>query len=230
MRQTFVRSLAVSSFLGWVVGLGDRHLNNILLETTTCTLVPIDFGVLLDCGRCLPLPELVPFRLTPNLIACIGPQGVESGAFVANSVACVRQVQEAGATVESLLSAFVFDPLIRFAKVERLMKNQSCANQNSSSDVNNKSDDIQGNSNNNNTTNNNSFSTLTNDGNSLWSFDGKGSEIAKGRLAAVRKRLKGYSDKLGVEVEVEEMVRSLIDEAVDSKNLSKMFVGWSAWV
>ena len=32
----------------WVLGVGDRHLNNFLLDTTTGELIGIDFGHVFD--------------------------------------------------------------------------------------------------------------------------------------------------------------------------------------
>ena len=43
-RLFFPRSLASCSILGWLAGVGDRHLQNLLFEDATGTLVPIDFG------------------------------------------------------------------------------------------------------------------------------------------------------------------------------------------
>jgi DNA-dependent protein kinase catalytic subunit len=43
-RGTFRSSLAVSCAWGYLAGVGDRHSDNILLETATGALVPIDFG------------------------------------------------------------------------------------------------------------------------------------------------------------------------------------------
>jgi len=43
-RRTYARSMALASMLGYVVGLGDRHLSNILLDTVTAEIVHIDLG------------------------------------------------------------------------------------------------------------------------------------------------------------------------------------------
>ena len=40
----FVRSVATSSLVGYVLGLGDRHVQNILIDLTTAELVHIDLG------------------------------------------------------------------------------------------------------------------------------------------------------------------------------------------
>lgn len=50
-----------------MLGLGDRHLDNILLDAKSCEVIHIDFNVLFDQGRNLRVPEIVPFRLTPTL-------------------------------------------------------------------------------------------------------------------------------------------------------------------
>eukprot|EP00466_Bigelowiella_natans_P019330 jgi/Bigna1/127983/aug1.5_g2691 len=47
-RMRFTSSLAVMSVMGWLVGLGDRHLNNILLCQRTAEIVHIDYGVIFD--------------------------------------------------------------------------------------------------------------------------------------------------------------------------------------
>ena len=64
-RATYTRSLAVSSMIGHILGLGDRHPSNILIERATGKVVHIDFG---DCFEVAMhrerFPETVPFRLT----------------------------------------------------------------------------------------------------------------------------------------------------------------------
>lgn len=66
-QQAFTASAAVGSMLGWLLGLGDRHLDNLLLDTDTGELLHIDFSVCFDKGATLAVPEVVPFRLTQML-------------------------------------------------------------------------------------------------------------------------------------------------------------------
>lgn len=53
--------------VGYLLGLGDRHLDNILLNKHTGSVVHIDYNIIFDRGRQLRVPEIVPFRLTPTL-------------------------------------------------------------------------------------------------------------------------------------------------------------------
>ncbi len=49
-RLRYSRSLATSSIVGYIVGLGDRHLLNILLDELSAEVVHIDLGVAFDQG------------------------------------------------------------------------------------------------------------------------------------------------------------------------------------
>ncbi len=82
LRASFkhTHSAAAASAVGHVLGLGDRHVANILIDTRTAELIHIDLGVAFEQGRILPTPETVPFRLTRDIVDGFGPSGVE-GTF-----------------------------------------------------------------------------------------------------------------------------------------------------
>lgn len=63
-RVAYAHTTAVWSMVGHIVGLGDRHGENILFDSTTGDCVHVDFSCLFDKGLLLEKPELVPFRLT----------------------------------------------------------------------------------------------------------------------------------------------------------------------
>ena len=81
LRRNFVQSFAVVSAMQWVLGIGDRHLSNYLLDLATGRLVTIDFGYSFGVATSfLPVPELVPLRLSPQLVGVLAPLGT-SGPF-----------------------------------------------------------------------------------------------------------------------------------------------------
>ncbi|PIA17238.1 kinase-like protein, partial [Coemansia reversa NRRL 1564] len=62
--RNMVRSIGMASIAGYVLGLGDRHLDNLLVKLQSAQLVQIDFNVCYDFGGISNIPEQVPFRLT----------------------------------------------------------------------------------------------------------------------------------------------------------------------
>lgn len=50
-KMNFTRSVAVNSFVGHVLGIGDRHLSNILIHNITGIVVHIDFGIVFEQGK-----------------------------------------------------------------------------------------------------------------------------------------------------------------------------------
>ena len=72
-RTKFASRLGASSVAAYALGLGDRHLENVLLDARDGTLVDVDWGVCFDLGSKLRVPERVPFRLTRCVAAALGP-------------------------------------------------------------------------------------------------------------------------------------------------------------
>ena len=65
-RTTYIRSLASTSMIGYILGLGDRHPSNLLLERVTGKIVHIDFVRRLTCCS-LALADS-PFSLPGRLL------------------------------------------------------------------------------------------------------------------------------------------------------------------
>lgn len=111
-RTTYTRSLAVMSMVGYILGLGDRHPSNLLLDRTTGKVVHIDFG---DCFESTILrskfPEKVPFRLTRMLVNAMEVGGIE-GSFRIAAEHVMRVLRDNQESLIALLEAFALDPLI----------------------------------------------------------------------------------------------------------------------
>ena len=62
--QTYSHSTAVMCMIGYIIGLGDHHLDNLLVEFATGQVVHVDYNVCFEKGKSLRVPERVPFRMT----------------------------------------------------------------------------------------------------------------------------------------------------------------------
>lgn len=82
MTRRYSYSVAVMSTIGYIIGLGDRHLDNVLVDLTSGEVVHIDYNVCFEKGKTLRVPEKVPFRMTPNLVTALGVTGVEVSHFI----------------------------------------------------------------------------------------------------------------------------------------------------
>jgi FKBP12-rapamycin complex-associated protein len=84
-RRNFTRSLAVMSMAGYILGLGDRHPGNLMLDRISGKIVHIDFG---DCFEVAiereKYPETVPFRLT-RMLTQVGPTIVRGLLYMSSA-------------------------------------------------------------------------------------------------------------------------------------------------
>jgi serine/threonine-protein kinase ATR len=120
-RMTYTRSVAVWSMVGYVLGLGDRHTENVLLNEKTGSCLHVDFSCLFDKAMTLPIPETVPFRLTQNLIDGMGIIGTE-GTFSAAAKLVMETLRTKKQKVIAVLHTFVNDPLVEWQRGNREVK------------------------------------------------------------------------------------------------------------
>ncbi|CAL1372888.1 unnamed protein product [Linum trigynum] len=114
-RVAYAHTTAVWSMVGHIVGLGDRHGENILFDSTTGDCVHVDFSCLFDKGLQLEKPELVPFRLTQNMIDGLGITGYE-GIFLKVCEITLSVLRTHRETLMSVLETFIHDPLVEWTK------------------------------------------------------------------------------------------------------------------
>jgi len=123
-RLAYTRSAAVMSIVGYIVGLGDRHGENILFDSSTGDCIHVDFSCLFFRGLLFEKPEKVPFRLTPNMVDALGLTGYE-GVFRRVCEITMRVMRENKETLLSVLETFVYDPLCEWSKSSRSLAQAS---------------------------------------------------------------------------------------------------------
>lgn len=107
-RTNYTRSLGVMSMVGYILGLGDRHPSNLLLDRVTGKVVHIDFG---DCFEVAmhreKYPERVPFRLTRMLTFAMEVSNIE-GSYRITCEAVMRVLRENKDSLMAVLEAVSF--------------------------------------------------------------------------------------------------------------------------
>nr|CCA18851.1 phosphatidylinositol kinase (PIK5) putative [Albugo laibachii Nc14] len=211
-RLAYTKSVAVNSIVGYIVGIGDRHSQNILIHEDSAELVHIDFGVVFDQALALFTPETIPFRLTRDIVDGMGATGCD-GVFTRCAEETMRLLRNKSASVITILEVFVYDPLYRWTisplKALRLQCNRPTVSERSkslyamnNSPENHINQDAQGNHN----------------------------DAAARALLRVKQKLEGYEDPNGNALSVEGQVKYLVQQAQDPQNLSCLFPGWAPWM
>ena len=202
-RLAFARSAAAWSMVGHVVGLGDRHGENMLLDATTGDVVHVDFSCLFDRGLTLEKPEVVPFRLTQNVVDACGVSGHE-GAYRAAAEATLAVLRASRDALLSVLETFVHDPLVEWARGSGRSGRTGATT-----------------------------SRAAGGGSDAAAGDDGGNPHAQDALDTMRGRLEGtllgVRSTPTLPLSVEGHVAALVDEATDKKNLSEMYIWWMAW-
>ncbi|TRY96882.1 hypothetical protein DNTS_015423 [Danionella cerebrum] len=126
-RTNYTRSLAVMSMVGYILGLGDRHPSNLMLDRLSGKILHIDFG---DCFEVAmtreKFPEKIPFRLTRMLTNAMEVTGLD-GNYRITCHTVMEVLREHRDSVMAVLEAFVYDPLLNW----RLMDTNTKGNKRS---------------------------------------------------------------------------------------------------
>ena len=216
-RTAYTHSVATNSIVGYIVGLGDRHVQNILIDNTSGEMVHIDLGVAFEQGKILPTPETVPFRLTRDVVDGMGITGVE-GVFsrcCEKTLTVMRQSQDELLTI---LQVLLYDPLYTWSlsplKAYKLQHRreksftEASDPANTTMDLTNMLDDLEP----------TKSARMSQDIN----------KMAERVLMRVKNKLQGIEE--GMQLSVAGQVSLLIQEAIDPKNLSRLFPGWQPYV
>lgn len=187
-RTNFSRSTAVMSILGYVLGLGDRHGENLLLLNRTGEVLHVDFDCLFDKGLELELPERVPFRLTQQMVDALGATGYE-GVFRKSAEVTLRLLRENEEMLMTNLETFLHDPIVDWSVKRKRSPNQRRM--------------ING------------------------LMAARSPEEA---LSSIRHKIRGIRYQESIPLSVSGQVEYLVLQATSDENLSKMYIGWGAFL
>ena len=109
-KKKYIISTAIWSMTSFLVGLGDRHPGNIMINKNTGEIIHIDFGYVALKGLSLGVPEIVDFRLTINLRKNLG-LFEENGLFNYICVKALKAFKEYYKTLSARIEYYQFDPL-----------------------------------------------------------------------------------------------------------------------
>ncbi|RKP27125.1 armadillo-type protein [Syncephalis pseudoplumigaleata] len=202
-RTNYTRSLAVMSMVGYILGLGDRHPSNLMLERYTGKVVHIDFG---DCFEVAmhreKFPERIPFRLTRMLVNAMEVSGIE-GNFRTTCENTMRVLRENKESLMAVLEAFVYDPLINW----RLMTNHPSPRQGRMC----------------------MHVMKYKDREEAFNKPEALNERAVHVITRVSKKLTGRDFNPNTTLDVPDQVEKLIQQARSPENLCQCYIGWCAF-
>ena len=245
-RTNYSRSLAVMSIVGYILGLGDRHPSNIMIDRMSGKILHIDFG---DCFEVAmkrdKFPEKVPFRLTRMLIKALEVGGIE-GVFRITCENVMRVVRENKDSLNVILAAFVHDPLISFRLlIPLIMKHKNknkLINNDKKEDKHHKNEEKNENEikmmedmiNNKKDENELEKKRTGSDERQLYNdLEEKDdtesddlNKIAKIVLERVSDKLNGTDFNKNVQLKIYDQIQRLIRQATSHENLSQSYLGW----
>ncbi|PSC71129.1 serine threonine-kinase ATM isoform X1 [Micractinium conductrix] len=208
-RLAYTRSMAVNSMAGHIIGLGDRHLQNLLLDTRSADAVHIDLGIAFEQGRFLNTPELVPFRLTRDVIDGMGITGVE-GVMRRCCEETLRVLRANKESILTVIEVFIHDPLYKWALTTTAANRRQ-------HEADAGDEDIDGGS---------GVSAAAGAGGPA----GLANADAERTLLRIKQKLEGVEAGEGEARGVEGQVQQLLADAADPDKLCRMYIGWQAWV
>eukprot|EP00914_Ancora_sagittata_P025289 GHVO01050313.1.p1 GENE.GHVO01050313.1~~GHVO01050313.1.p1 ORF type:complete len:537 (-),score=47.64 GHVO01050313.1:17-1627(-) len=208
-RCNYVHSLAAMTMVGYIIGLGDRHPSNIMVNRNTGCTLNIDFG---DCFEVTRLrdkhPERVPFRLTRMLCANLEPSGVH-GSYRRSCESIITVLRSHRETIYSLIASFVNDPLSTWSCMVKYKDRLRCM-------VYGHGKFVEG----------GEGSMIQHDGADKDPFKECGSMV----VLRVHRKLSGTEDDVKYPRSVSHQVDRLITNATCIENLSRGFKGWCPYL
>ncbi|XP_053980704.1 DNA-dependent protein kinase catalytic subunit-like [Hylaeus volcanicus] len=123
MRRNFITSYSTMCIAHWILGIGDRHLGNTVIIIDSGRCLGIDFGLAFGAGIDQKIPELIPFRLTSQILGLLKPFNEKDllGAVMTHTLRALRN--EPG-PILSCMDVFVHEPLNWTEHVNKELKDK----------------------------------------------------------------------------------------------------------
>lgn len=110
LRGHFASSHACLCICQYILGIGDRHLSNFMVDMETGGMIGIDFGHAFGSAtQFLPVPELMPFRLTRQFVNLMLPLK-ESGTLKNVMVHTLRALRNNHELLLNTMDVFIKEP------------------------------------------------------------------------------------------------------------------------
>ncbi|KAF9354246.1 serine/threonine-protein kinase M1 [Mortierella sp. AD094] len=214
--------------------LGDRHGENLLFDFQNGDIVHVDFNCLFEQGKTFPKPERVPFRLTQNMADAMGLSGYD-GVY---RLTCEQTLGIFRDNIESLVSVlegFLHDPLVEWAKNKR--RGQQTQMDPPLAVVPAFIDQGNGVAGGAPTAADEARARLRSKVEAkakaeaaIAEADSQQNEKAQTIMSLIKRKLQGNESPNGYTLSVQGQVEELIHTATSAENLSKMYIGWSAYL
>ncbi|XP_038665232.1 DNA-dependent protein kinase catalytic subunit isoform X1 [Scyliorhinus canicula] len=229
LRSHFASSHALMCVSHWILGIGDRHLSNFMINLETGGMVGIDFGHAFGSAtQFLSVPELMPFRLTNQFLNLMLPMK-ESGLLYSTMVHGLRAFRLDPDLLLSTMDVFVKEPSLDWKNLERnqLKKEGSWSKEVNTNEIN--------------------WYPKQKVNCAKRKLEGANPfAITRDELRLGHEKSKAYTSYIAVAMgdkdhnvrarepeeglSVECQVDCLIDQATDPNILGRVWVGWEAWM
>ncbi|CAM1304006.1 ATM (predicted) [Pycnogonum litorale] len=215
-RLSYTQSVATCSVVGYILGLGDRHVQNILIDKKTAEFIHIDLGIAFEQGKLLPTPETVPFRLTRDVVDGMGVSGVE-GVFRRCAEKTMEVMHKSREVLLTIPQVLLYDPLYKWLiSQEKVAKVQGLKFKTDTETVSSSNAKL------------GERRQLTTTTNTNAQDEPEINKIAERVLLRLKEKLQGVEK--GTVMSVNGQINYLIQEAMDPNNLSRLYHGWQPYL
>ena len=133
IRKRFASSFATLSYVyffaydyykrvaNYILGIGDRHLDNFVFIKNTGFVTGIDFGAAFGAALNLPIPEMMPIRLTKQILGVFNPFDgtLLLKGFMKMVLSSLRKNRE---LIYPVMSVFINEPIAEWTAANKLLK------------------------------------------------------------------------------------------------------------